>query len=92
MSPVGAIFVPFPLKTGQICYIPSPSQSSNGSAVESKESLHGRETDRDLRDVHASRDFFFFQRAAWGRGGGGALPDFFFFPVQQTTRAGLATV
>ena len=65
-----------------------------GLADESKESLYGRETDRDLhltptcvapRHIHvdASRDFFllfFSERAAWGEGGGGALPDFFFFP------------
>ena len=29
MSPVGAIFVPFPPKTRKICYIPSPPQSFN---------------------------------------------------------------
>ena len=62
-----------------------------GLADESKESLYGRETDRDLRNadlrstsrhVDGSRDFYFF----FERAGGGALPYFFFFfPVQQTT-------
>ena len=32
MSPVEAIFVPFPPKTGKKCYIPAPPQSLNGSA------------------------------------------------------------
>ena len=63
---------------------------------ETKESLYGRETDRDLcRPVDASRDFFFYffsERAAWGVD---MLPDFLFyfvlFSLFSRQRAGLAT-
>ena len=57
---------------------------------ESKESLYGREADRDLRSACrcvTCFHFIFSERAAWGLGGR-ALPDFFIlfsFPVQQTT-------
>ena len=70
-----------------------------GLADESKESLYGRETNRDPRNadlrstyrrhVDASRDFSFFsERAAWGGRGRCQIYLFiylFIFPVQQTT-------
>ena len=57
---------------------------------ESKESLYGREADRDLRSACrcvTCFHFIFSERAAWGLGER-ALPDFLFcslFPLQQTT-------
>ena len=63
---------------------------------ESKESLYGREADRDLRSACRCVTWFYLfspneQRGGWG---GGTLPDFyvFLFSLISRPRAGLATV
>ena len=64
----------------------------------SKESLNGRETNRDLRSalyIDASRDFYrFFLRTNSVGGGGVRCQTFFFvlFSLFSRSRAGLATV
>ena len=69
-------------------------------ADESRESLYGRETNRDLRvaprHVDASRDFYFifFERAALGVGRGGVRCQIYYFIIFylfSRPRAGLAT-